>query len=132
LKRRHNLADMLVIAVAGMLCGADGWVAIAAFGRAKREWLGQFLELPNGIPAHDTSGRVFALIEPRAFEVRFRTWGEAIREVIRGEVIAVYGKTLRRSHDRGAGLGALHLVSVLASKIGWYAGRWPARPSPTR
>jgi hypothetical protein len=63
LKRRHRLVDMIVIAIAAVSCGADGGVAIAAFGRAKREWLGQFLELPNGIPAHDTFGRVFALIE---------------------------------------------------------------------
>ena len=115
LKRRHKLIDMIVIAIAAMLCGADGWVGIAAFGRAKRDWLGQFLELPNGIPAHDTFGRVFALIEPSAFEACFRTWVEAIREVIPGEIIAVDGKTLRRSHDRGAGLGALHLVSAWAS-----------------
>jgi len=61
LKRRHRLVDMIVIAIAAMLCGADGWVAIAAFGRAKRDWLRQFLELPNGIPAHDTFGRGAAL-----------------------------------------------------------------------
>lgn len=115
LKRRHRLVDMLVIAIAAVLCGADGWVGIAAFGRAKRDWLRQFLELPNGIPAHDTFGRVFALLDPSAFEACFRTWVEAIREVIPGEVIAVDGKTLRRSHDRGSGLGALHLVSAWAS-----------------
>ncbi|MFE8033018.1 ISAs1 family transposase [Thiohalocapsa marina] len=115
LKRRHKLGDMVVIAIAAVLCGADGWVAIAAFGRAKRAWLGQFLELPNGIPAHDTFGRVFALLEPAAFEACFRAWVEAIRECIPGEIIAVDGKTSRRSHARGAGLGALHLVSAWAS-----------------
>jgi len=115
LKRRHRLVDMVVIAIAAVLCGADGWVAIAALGRAKRDWLRQFLELPNGIPAHDTFGRVFALIEPSAFEACFRTWVEPIREVIPGEIIAVDGKALRRSHDRGSGPGALHLVSAWAS-----------------
>jgi len=97
LKRRHNLLDMIVIAIAGTLCGADGWVQIAQFGRAKEAWLKQFLELPNGIPSHDTFGRVFSLLRPEAFEACLRDWVEAIREVIPGEVIAIDGKTLRRS-----------------------------------
>ncbi len=115
LRRRHKLIDMIVIAIAAVLCGADGWVAIAAFGRAKESWLRQFLELPNGIPSHDTFGRVFSVVAPAAFEACFRAWVEAIRAVIPGEVIALDGKTLRRSHDRAAGLGALHLVSAWAS-----------------
>ena len=114
LRRRHKLIEMVVIAIAAVLCGADGWVAIAAFGRAKESWLRQFLELPHGIPSHDTFGRVFALLAPAAFEACFRAWVETIRSVIPGEVIALDGKTLRRSHDRAAGLGALHLVSAWA------------------
>jgi predicted transposase YbfD/YdcC len=115
LKRRHVLSDMIAIAIAGVLCGAEGWVQIAQFGRAKQAWLEQFLELPNGIPAHDTFGRVFGALRPEAFEACFRAWVEAIRTVLPGEVIAVDGKTLRRSHDRGKGLGALHLVSAWAT-----------------
>lgn len=115
LKRRHNLLDMIVMAIAATLCGADGWVQIEAFGRAKQAWLKQFLELPDGIPSHDTFGRVFSLLQPVAFEACFRHWVEAIREVIPGEVIAIDGKTLRRSHDRGKGLAALHLVSAWAT-----------------
>jgi predicted transposase YbfD/YdcC len=115
LRRRQNLIEMIVITIAAALCGADWWVGIAAFGRAKEEWLRQFLELPNGIPSHDTFGRVFSVLAPEAFEACFRHWVEAIRTVIPGEVIAVDGKTLRRSHDRAAGLGALHLVSAWAS-----------------
>jgi predicted transposase YbfD/YdcC len=115
LRRRHKLIDMIVIAIAAVLCGADGWVAVAAFGRAKEGWLRQFLELPNGIPSHDTFGRVFAVLAPVAFEACFRAWVEAIRAVIPGEVIALDGKTLRRSHNRAAGLGALHLVSAWSS-----------------
>jgi predicted transposase YbfD/YdcC len=115
LKRRHNLLDMIVIAIAATLCGADGWVQIEEFGRSKQAWLKQFLELPNGIPSHDTFGRVFSLLQPEAFEACFRDWVEAIREVIPGEVIAIDGKTLRRSHDRGKGLAALHLVSAWAT-----------------
>jgi len=114
LRRRHKLIEMVVIAIAAVPCGGDGWVAIAAFGRAKEGWLRQFLELPHGIPSHDTFGRVFALLAPAAFEACFRAWVEAIRAVIPGEVIALDGKTLRRSHDRAAGLGALHLVSAWA------------------
>ena len=115
LRRRHKLIEMVVIAIAAVLCGADGWVAIAAFGRAKESWLREFLELPHGIPSHDTFGRVFAVLAPRAFEACFRAWVEAMRTVIPGEIIALDGKTLRRSHDRAAGLGALHLVSAWAS-----------------
>jgi predicted transposase YbfD/YdcC len=115
LRRRHKLIEMVVIAIAAVLCGADGWVGIAAFGRSKEGWLRQFLELPHGIPSHDTFGRVFSVLAPGAFEACFRAWVEAIRAVIPGEIIAVDGKTLRRSHNRAAGLGALHLVSAWAS-----------------
>jgi predicted transposase YbfD/YdcC len=114
-KRRHLLIDMIVIAIAATLCGADGWVQIAQFGRAKEAWLRQFLELPHGIPSHDTFGRVFSLLQPAAFEQCFRAWVASIRRVIPGEIIAIDGKTLRRSHDRAKGLAALHLVSAWAS-----------------
>lgn len=115
LKRRHILHEMIVIAIAAVLCGADGWVAIAEFGRTKQAWFRAFLTLPHGVPAHDTFGRVFALLDPAAFEACFRVWVDALRELLPGEVIAVDGKTLRRSHNRGAGLAALHLVSAWAA-----------------
>ncbi|EGV27609.1 transposase IS4 family protein [Thiorhodococcus drewsii AZ1] len=115
IKQRHRLNDMIAIAITGVLCGADGWVQIAEFGRAKQAWLERFLELPNGIPAHDTFGRVFSLIDPQVFETCFRDWVATLREILPGEVIAIDGKTLRRSHDRGKGLGALHLVSAWAA-----------------
>ena len=115
IKRHHNLIDMVVIAIAATLCGADGWVAIAQFGRTKRPWFAQFLELPKGIPAHDTFGRVFGLLAPEAFETCFRAWATSIRDVIPGEIIAIDGKTLRRSHDRAKGLAALHVVSAWAT-----------------
>ena len=114
-KRLHLLIDMIVIAIAGTLCGADGWVQIAQFGREKEAWLRGFLELPKGIPSHDTFGRVFSLLQPEAFEQCFRAWVASIRTVIPGEIIAIDGKTLRRSHDRAKGLAALHLVSAWAS-----------------
>jgi len=115
INRRHVLIEMIVIAIAAVMCGADGWVAVAQFGRSKETWLREFLALPNGIPSHDTFGRVFSLLQPEAFEDCFRSWVASIREVIPGEIIAVDGKTLRRSHDRAAGLAALHLVSAWAA-----------------
>lgn len=115
IKQRHQLNDMIAIAITGVLCGADGWAQIAEFGRAKRAWLERFLDLPNGIPAHDTFGRVFSLIDPGVFEACFRRWVETLRVLLPGEVIALDGKTLRRSHDRGQGLGALHVVSAWAA-----------------
>ena len=115
INRRHVLVEMIVIAMAAVMCGADGWVAVAQFGRSKETWLREFLTLPNGIPSHDTFGRVFSLLQPQAFEDCFRSWVASIREVIPGEIIAVDGKTLRRSHDRAAGLAALHLVSAWAA-----------------
>jgi hypothetical protein len=111
IKRRHILHEMIVIAIAAILCGADGWVAIAQFGRSKRTWFEGFLKLPHGIPSHDTFGRVFGLLEPAAFEACFRAWVASIRALLPGEIIAIDGKTLRRSHNRGAGLAALHMVS---------------------
>ncbi|MGB4950264.1 MAG: ISAs1 family transposase, partial [Rhizobiaceae bacterium] len=115
IKRRHVLIEMVVMAIAAVTCGADGWVAVAQFGRSKETWLREFLTLPHGIPSHDTFGRVFSLLEPEAFEHCFRSWVASIREVIPGEIIAVDGKTLRRSHNRAAGLAALHLVSAWAA-----------------
>ncbi|WP_162268001.1 ISAs1 family transposase [Thiohalocapsa sp. ML1] len=115
LKRRHILHEMIVIAIAAILCGADGWVAIAQFGRSKRTWFEGFLRLPHGIPSHDTFGRVFGLLAPAAFEACFRAWVESIRALLPGEIVAIDGKTLRRSHNRGAGLAALHMVSAWAT-----------------
>lgn len=114
LKSRHKLIDMLVIAVAAVICGADTWVSVAQFGRAKEAWLRTFLDLPNGIAAHDTFGRVFSLLDPKALEECFRAWVASIRQVLPEEIVAIDGKSLRRSHDRAAGLGPLHMVSAWA------------------
>lgn len=111
----HNLQEMIIIAICGVICGANDWVAIETFGKSKAEWLGTFLRLPNGIPSHTTFGRVFAQIEPEAFQKSFVSWIRAVSQVIEGEVIAIDGKTLRRSHNRGIGKGAIHMVSAWAS-----------------
>jgi predicted transposase YbfD/YdcC len=110
---RHRLLDIVAIAVCAVVCGADTWVEVEAFGRAKEAWLRTFLELPHGIPSHDTFGRVFAALDPEQFEVGFRSWVAAIARATAGAV-AVDGKTLRRSHDAPAGKEALVLVSAWA------------------
>lgn len=112
--KRHDLLEILVIALCGVLCGADSWVEIEAFGHAKVAWLKQFLKLPNGIPSHDTFGRVFARLDPRAFQECFLNWIRSISDLTQGEVVAIDGKTLRRSFDRRAGKRALHLISAWA------------------
>lgn len=115
--RRHELLDIIIIAVCGVICGADSWVDIEEFGKAKLEWFRSFLDLPNGIPSHDTFGRVFARLEPEPFEKCFLTWAEGLKEAaLEGRFIALDGKTLRRSHDHAKGKGALHLVSAWATE----------------
>jgi predicted transposase YbfD/YdcC len=111
---QHKLLDIIVIAICGVICGADGWVEIENYGRQKENWLKQFLELPKGIPSHDTFGRVFAKIEPEEFQSSFREWVQAIQQITQGQVIGVDGKHLRRSHDRGNGKQALCLVNAWA------------------
>lgn len=113
--RDHALLDIIVIALAAIICGADSWVAVAEFGRFKQAWLTTFLDLPNGIPSHDTFGRVFARIDPAQFQHSFVTWVQAIQQV-HGDVIAIDGKTHRRSHDHANDTAALHLVSAWASE----------------
>jgi predicted transposase YbfD/YdcC len=112
---RHKLIEMIVIAVAATLSGADGWAGVETFGNAKEAWLRTFLELPHGIPSHDCFGRVFALIDPEQFAACFRQWSAAVATLIPDEIIAVDGKTARRSHHRRKGLAALHLVSAWAT-----------------
>ena len=111
--KRHDLLTIILIAILGVLCGADGWVDIESFGKTKETWLKTFLELPNGIPSHDTFGRVFARIAPKQFEECFLQWVHSVQEQLRG-VIALDGKTVRRSHDASNGKKALHLVSAWA------------------
>jgi predicted transposase YbfD/YdcC len=114
--RLHNLMDILVIAICAVICGADGWLDIAAYGVAKYDWLKTFLELPNGIPAHDTFRRVFCLLEPAAFLECFQRWIDALSAGLGIKRIAIDGKVMRRSFDRATGKAALHLVSAWATE----------------
>jgi predicted transposase YbfD/YdcC len=110
--KRHSLPDILAIAICGVICGADGWVQIAKFGRCKQEWFKTFLELPNGIPSHDTFGRVFAALDPRAFEECFAQWIAALTTASQGRLVAIDGKTIRRSLDAANDKAAIHMVSA--------------------
>ena len=111
--KRHRLRDILILAICGVICGAEGWVEIEEFGKAKEGFFQELLDLPNGIPSHDTFGRVFALIDPKQFEASFVQWVQGISQTVKG-VVAIDGKTLRRSHDQTNGKKALHLVSAWA------------------
>ena len=111
----HKLLDILVIAICAVIAGADNWEDVAAFGQAKIDWFKTFLELPNDIPSHDTFNRVFARLDPKQFQDGFIRWVSAVSEVMGGQVIAIDGKVLRRSHDRGIGKAAIDMVSAWAS-----------------
>ena len=113
--KRHKFLDIIVISICAVICGADSWVDVEMFGKSKRDWLSRLLELPNGIPSHDTFGRVFAMIDPVQFEACFTEWVQAVNEVIEGQVIAIDGKTIRRSHDKLPDKSAIHVVSAWAS-----------------
>lgn len=121
--KRHNLLDIVTIAICGTICGADSWVDIELFGNCKEEWFKTFLELPNGIPSHDTFGDVFARLDPEQFQRCFIEWVQAVAQVTQGEVVAIDGKTVRRSHDRTLGKQAIHMVNVWASANGLVLGQ---------
>ena len=114
--KEHLLIDILTIAILAVICGANGWVGIESYGQAKYQWLKRFLALPNGIPSHDTFARVFARLNPEQLQESFLSWVRAVSRVSEGEVIAIDGKTVRRSYDEGKNKGAIHMVSAWASQ----------------
>lgn len=115
-KKLHDLLNIIVIAICGVISGAENWVDIAMYGNLKKEWLGQFLDLKNGIPSHDTFGRVFRLLKAEPFQECFLAWVKAVNELTQGQVIAIDGKELRRSMDERLGRRAIHMVSAWASE----------------
>jgi predicted transposase YbfD/YdcC len=115
-QKLHQLMDIIVIAVCAVICGAETWVDIANFGKARVEWFKKFLDLPNGIPSHDTFGRVFSRLNAAAFEGCFFDWVSAVNQVTSGQVIAIDGKELRHSYDSYLGTKAIHLVSAWANE----------------
>ena len=114
--RAHIFLEILIIAILAMICGADGWSDVELFGKNKKAWLKTFLKLPKGIPSHDTFGRVFAKLKPEEFQQRFIEWVQAVESLTAGQVIAVDGKKLRRSHDQAAGKAAIYMVSAWATQ----------------
>lgn len=121
--KEHSLHDILVIALCAMLGGAEGFVDFEDFGHARLEWLRTILELPNGIPSHDTFRRVFALLDPKQFADGFRSGTESLRKFVSREIIAIDGKTLRRSHQRTKGQEPIHMVSAWARENGLVLGQ---------
>ena len=113
--KEHLLKDIRSIAILAVLSGADGWIGIEAYGNAKYEWLKSFLELPNGIPSHDTFSRVFARIEPQQFQEGFLSWVNTIVGELEINAIAIDGKTMKQSSDRNDQQKALHIVTTWSS-----------------
>lgn len=111
----HKLLDIIMIAICAIICGAETWKDMELFGHERQEWLRQFMALENGIPSHDTFGRVFARLAPDQFQACFRSWVRAVFQVTRGQVVAVDGQSARRSHDQANGKEAIHVVSAWAT-----------------
>lgn len=111
----HSLHDILVITIMAVTCGANEFMQIAQFGRSKLEWFKTFLDLPHGIPSHDTFGRVLAALDPEAFERCIVQWTTALTQVTAGRIVALDGKTLRRSFQTAGGKAAIHMVNAFCS-----------------
>jgi predicted transposase YbfD/YdcC len=121
-KVRHNLQDIILLAIFAVISNAQSWTEIEAFGEAKQEWLQQYIGLENGIPAHDTIQRVFQSLNPDALMKRFVSWTQAVMEATEGRFIAIDGKSMRRSHHLSKGQPALHLVRAWATEQGLILG----------
>lgn len=113
--KRHKLIDVIVIAICGVIAGADTYEQIENFGKKRKRMLSRFLELPYGIPSHDTFGRIFERMNPNEFQSCFMRWIKSVTKKTKGQVIAVDGKTLRRSHDNANDKKAIHMISAWAS-----------------
>lgn len=119
--KEHKLIDIITITICAVICGADTWVDIADFGDAKKDWLKKFLELPNGIPSHDTFRRVFSILDPDEFQKGFLSWVHEISRLTKGNVIAIDGKSARRAH--GKDTKPIHIISAFAVENGVTLGQ---------
>jgi len=118
-RTRHNLKDILAITICAVICGAESWNDIEDFGHTKQEWFKRFLELSEGIPSHDTFQRVFSIIDSDQLQESFVCWmRDVFKKKAKKKVIAIDGKTLRRSHDQKSGKKAIHMVQALATEEG--------------
>ena len=120
LKTTHKLVEVIAIAICAVICGADKWTQVEEYGKANQGWLKTILELPNGIPSHDTFGRIFSKLDPMVFQMVFQrcfqTWIREVFEITGGQVIAIDGKTLRRSHHKKSNKSAIHMVYAWAAE----------------
>lgn len=121
--KRHALADILFLSIAAVVSGAQGWEAIETFGKEKLAWLRRYFPYANGVPSHDCIRRVLSALSPEGLQACFGRWIGAVAGALPGEVVAIDGKTLRRSYDRGAGLGPIHMVSAWAKANGVCLGQ---------
>jgi len=121
--RLHRLDDILAIAILAVICGADGWTEVEEFGNSKYDWLKAILRLPNGIPSHDTFGRVFTKLNPEAFEACFLAWIKGLIDVTGEHALHIDGKTLRQSFDSASSKAAIHMISVWSSKAEMVLGQ---------
>ena len=110
--RRHDLFDILFIALCATLCGAESFAEIAQWGRSNQEWLKEWIPLTGGVPSHDTFGRVFARLDPQEFATCFAAWTKALHQRTDGEIISLDGKWLRGSFDKATGSEAIKMVSA--------------------
>lgn len=114
--KAHKLIDIIAIAICAVICGAEGWTDMERFGKSKEGWLRTFLELPNGIPSHDTFGRVFSMIDAQEFQLAFWEWVYAVNELIQGQIVNIDGKCLRGSQDEKLGKRAIYMISAWAAE----------------
>ena len=112
--KRHSLTDILILTILAVICGAESWVDVEQFGDLKEDWLKTFLELSNGIPSHDTIGKLFARLSPEVLQNSFLSWIHSLVEITDGEIVAIDGKTLRHSYDKALNRKAIHMVSAWA------------------
>jgi predicted transposase YbfD/YdcC len=121
--KKHLLTDILTITICAVICGAEGWEDIEIYAEANEKWFQTFLELPNGIPSHDTLARVFAKLSPKEFQTAFQAWIDLVQQGAPRQVLAIDGKTLRHSFDRAAEKSAIHMVSAWAASSGLVFGQ---------
>ncbi|QQE64471.1 ISAs1 family transposase [Leptolyngbya sp. BL0902] len=112
----HRLLDIIGLTICAVVCGAESWVEVEAYGQSKAAWLKTFLALPSGIPSHDTISRLFAQLDPDQLQGCFLSWVKSVSALSEGSVVAIDGKTVRQSYDRGRGKGAIHMVSAWAAE----------------
>ena len=128
----HLLSDMVVIALCAAICGANSWADVERFGNSKLDWLLRFLDLPNGIPSHDTFGRVFSRLDTSEFLTCLHNWLRSLGLALKEKHVAIDGKTLRRSFDKAEGKSALHLVMLGRATCGFHWAKWPWTTNRTR